>query len=107
MHGVGVHVHVHVLCGIIHTAPVSPPLPLPLPLSLSPSLQFIYMWKGLDTMVKENTREEVTVSDGLQLGRSTIDQTDIQTAEDDVSNLKKKLAEVRDWIMSPDSKMYS
>lgn len=55
--------------------------------------KFIYMWKGLDTMVKENTREEVTVSDGLQLGRSTVDQSDIQTAEDDVNDLKKKLAE--------------
>ena len=53
------------------------------------------MARGLDTMVRENSREEVTVSDGLQLGRSTVDQNDIKTAEEEVNDLKKQVAEVR------------
>ena len=53
------------------------------------------MARGLDTMVQENSREEVTVSDGLQLGRSTVDQTDIKSAEDEVNNLEHEVAEVR------------
>ena len=39
------------------------------------------------------------MSDGLQLGRTTIDQTDIQAAEDDISKLKNEVAEVRDGWM--------
>lgn len=39
------------------------------------------MWKGLDTMVIENTKEEVTVSDGLQLGRN-IEQSDMQADDE-------------------------
>ena len=42
-------------------------------------------------MVSENQREEITVSDGLQLGRSTVDTTDIKTAEDEVSTLQKQV----------------
>ncbi len=58
------------------------------------SLQFFYMAKGLDTMIRENSREEVTVSDGLQLGRSTVDNTDVRTAESEVNNLRRQVAEV-------------
>ena len=46
-------------------------------------------------MVSENQREEITVSDGLQLGRSTVDTTDIKTAEDEVNTLQKQVNEVR------------
>ncbi len=53
------------------------------------------MAKGLDTMIRENSREEVTVSDGLQLGRSTVDNTDVRTAESEVNNLRRQVAEVR------------
>lgn len=53
------------------------------------------MAKGEDTMVSENQREEITVSDGLQLGRSTVDTTDIKTAEDEVNTLQKQVNEVR------------
>lgn len=52
------------------------------------------MAKGLDTMVNENTREEVTASDGLQLGHTSVDQTEIQSAEEDVKNLQQKVAQV-------------
>ncbi len=52
------------------------------------------MARGKDTMVRENDREEITVSDGLQLGRTTIDQTEIHTAEDEVDQLKKQNAKV-------------
>ena len=45
-------------------------------------------------MVSENQREEITVSDGLQLGRSTVDTTDIKTAEDEVSTLQKQVNQV-------------
>ena len=45
-------------------------------------------------MVSENQREEITVSDGLQLGRSTVDTTDIKTAEDEVNTLQKQVNEV-------------
>ena len=58
-------------------------------------MQFVYMWKGLDTMVSESTREEVTVSDGLQLGRTTVDQTEVQTVETEINNLKTQIAQVR------------
>ena len=47
------------------------------------SFQFYYMAKGLDTMVQDNPREEVTVSDGLQLGRSIADQTDARNGENE------------------------
>ncbi len=52
------------------------------------------MAKGEDTMVSENQREEITVSDGLQLGRSTVDTTDIKTAEDEVNTLQKQVNQV-------------
>ena len=52
------------------------------------------MAKGEDTMVSENQREEITVSDGLQLGRSTVDTTDIKTVEDEVNTLQKQVNEV-------------
>jgi len=55
--------------------------------------KFVYMARGKDTMVQENAREEVTVSDGLQLGRSTVDQTDLKSAEDEVNNLEHEVAE--------------
>ena len=45
-------------------------------------------------MVSENQREEITVSDGLQLGRSTVDTTDIKTVEDEVNTLQKQVNEV-------------
>ena len=47
------------------------------------TFQFYYMAKGLDTMVQDNPREEVTVSDGLQLGRSIADQTDARNGENE------------------------
>ena len=45
------------------------------------------MAKGLDTMVQDNPREEVTVSDGLQLGRSIADQTDPKDGENEGTDL--------------------
>ena len=54
------------------------------------------MAKGHDTMVNENTREEVTAGDGLQLGHTSVDQTEIQCAEEDVRNLEEKVEQVRD-----------
>ena len=45
-------------------------------------------------MVSENQREEITVSDGLQLGRSTVDTMDVKMAEDEVSTLQKQVTEV-------------
>ena len=42
-------------------------------------------------MVQENSKKEITVSDELQLGRSSSDQTD---ARDEVSQLKNQNAEV-------------
>ena len=41
-------------------------------------------------MVRENVREEVTVSDGLQLGRTTMDQTEVRTVEEEVTQLKEE-----------------
>ena len=45
-------------------------------------------------MVNENTREEVTAGDGLQLGRTSVDQTDMQTAEEEVRDLQEKVEKV-------------
>ena len=42
------------------------------------------MAHGKNTMV----REEITVSDGLQLGHTTVDQTDVNTVEGEVDKLK-------------------
>ncbi len=53
------------------------------------------MARGKDTMVRENDREEITVSDGLQLGRTTIDQTELNTVEGEVDQLKEANAQVR------------
>ena len=52
------------------------------------------MAKGRETMVNENTREEVTASDGLQLGHTSVEHTEVQTAEEEMQELKKKVAEV-------------
>lgn len=57
-------------------------------------MQFVFMARGKDTMVRENEREEITVSDGLQLGRTTIDQTEVHTVEDEVDQLKQQNAKV-------------
>ena len=62
--------------------PTSPPTPSQL-LGLMIVFQFYYMAKGLDTMVQDSPREEVTVSDGLQLGRSIADQTDTRNGENE------------------------
>ena len=43
-------------------------------------VQFIYIAKGCDTMINENTCEEITAGDGLQLGYTS----NMQTAEEDV-----------------------
>jgi gamma-aminobutyric acid type B receptor len=53
--------------------------------------KFVYMAKGKETMVNENTREEVTAGDGLQLGRTSVDQTDMQTAEEEVRQLQERV----------------
>lgn len=45
-------------------------------------------------MVSENQREEITVSDGLQLGRSTVDTMDVKMAEEEVNTLQKQVDEV-------------
>jgi hypothetical protein len=58
------------------------------------SPQFVYMAKGKETMVNENTREEVTAGDGLQLGRTSVDQTDMQTAEEEVRQLQERVEKV-------------
>ena len=52
------------------------------------------MAKGKETMVNENTREEVTAGDGLQLGRTSVDQTDMQTAEEEVRHLQERVGKV-------------
>ena len=52
------------------------------------------MAKGRDTMVNENTREEITAGDGLQLGHTSVDQSEIQTAEEEVTQLEEKVAQV-------------
>ena len=57
-------------------------------------MQFVYMAKGKETMVNENTREEVTAGDGLQLGRTSVDQTDMQTAEEEVRQLQERVEKV-------------
>ena len=53
------------------------------------------MAKGRDTMINENTREEITAGDGLQLGHTSVDQTDMQTAEEEVRRLEEKVEQVR------------
>jgi gamma-aminobutyric acid type B receptor len=53
--------------------------------------KFVYMAKGKETMVNENTREEVTAGDGLQLGRTSVDQTEMQTAEEEVRHLQERV----------------
>ena len=52
------------------------------------------MVKGRDTMVNENTREEVTAGDGLQLGHTSVDQSEMQTAEEEVRQLEQKVEQV-------------
>lgn len=51
-------------------------------------------------MVSENQREEITVSDGLQLGRSTVDTLDVKMVEEEVNTLQKQVADVSDgtWL---------
>ena len=44
-------------------------------------VQFIYMAKGCDTMINENTCEEITAGYGLQLDHTSVDQPEMQTAE--------------------------
>ena len=46
-------------------------------------------------MVNENTREEVTAGDGLQLGHTSVDQSEVQVAEEEVHRLEEKVEEVR------------
>ena len=46
-------------------------------------------------MVRENEREEITVSDGLQLGRTTIDQSEMNNVENEIDQLKQENAKVR------------
>ena len=53
------------------------------------------MAKGRDTMINENQREEVTAGDGLQLGHTSVDQSDMQTAEEEVRRLEEKVEQVR------------
>ena len=53
--------------------------------------QFVYMAKGRETMVNENTREEVTASDGLQLGHTSAEPTDMPAEE----TQKKNVTDVR------------
>ena len=48
------------------------------------------MAHGKDTMVRENEREEITVSDGLQLGHTTVDQADVNAVEGEVDKLKQQ-----------------
>ena len=68
---------------------------MPAIFDLAFSSQFVFMAQGKDTMVRENSREEITVSDGLQLGRTTVDQTEIRSVEDEVeSQHKEQNAEV-------------
>ena len=57
--------------------------------------QFVYMAKGRETMVNENTREEVTASDGLQLGHTSAEPTDMPAEE----TQKKNVTDVRKWDM--------
>ena len=52
------------------------------------------MAKGRDTMVNENTREEVTAGDGLQLGHTSVDQTEMQGVEEEVRQLEEKVEQV-------------
>ena len=52
------------------------------------------MAEGRDTMVNENTREEVTAGDGLQLGHTSVDQSEMQSAEDEVRQLQEKVEQV-------------
>ena len=42
-------------------------------------------------MVRENEREEITVSDGLQLGHTTVDQADVNTVEGEVDKLNSRM----------------
>ena len=51
-------------------------------------------------MLSENTREEITASDGLQLGHTSVDQSDIHSAEEEVKNLENKMAEVSSPLSS-------
>ena len=48
------------------------------------------MAHGKDTMVRENEREEITVSNGLQLGHTTVDQADVNAVEGEVDKLKQQ-----------------
>ena len=54
------------------------------------------MAKGLDTMIQENPKEEITESSGLQLGTADgiIDSTTIRSAENEVADLTIKNAQV-------------
>lgn len=53
------------------------------------------MANGRDTMINENTREEITAGDGLQLGHTSVDQSEMQTVEDEVRDLEERVEQVR------------
>ena len=54
------------------------------------------MAKGLDTMIQENSKEEITESSGLQLGTANtiFDGPAIKSAEDEFADLTIKNASV-------------
>lgn len=54
--------------------------------------QFVYMAKGRDTMIHEDSKEDSAASDGHQLRRTHIDETDFTEAEknSEVSNGSKQ-----------------
>ena len=59
------------------------------------------MAHGKDTMVRENEREEITVSDGLQLGHTTVDQADVNAVEGEVDKLKQQVCGCTDSTVKP------
>ena len=67
------------------------------PLPYSP--QFVYMAKGLDTMIQENPKDDITESSGLQLGTANtiIDSPAIKPAEDEFADLTIKNGPVALW----------
>ena len=48
------------------------------------------MAQGKETMIRDNVKEDITVSDGLQLGRTSIDHSEVRHVEEEARHLRQE-----------------
>lgn len=63
-------------------------------LFLSSLSQFYYMAKGVHTMLPASKNETFTPVDNLQLGHTDVNPEDVQSAEQEIKQLKEQVKQV-------------